>query len=63
MSFLKTWNIPLLVVVVLLTAAVCSITVGAAWKFIHPFAGGVLAGWESLVLVLVCYIYYKHRNS
>ena len=43
-------NVPMLIVFVLFVLAVCSILAGAAWKYIHPFAGGVVAGWESFFL-------------
>jgi hypothetical protein len=57
---MKSWNIPLLAVTVLFTLAVCSILVAAAWKYIHPFAGGVVAGLLVEALALVVVVLKKH---
>ena len=57
---MKNWNIPLLVVTVLFTLAVCAILVAAAWKYIHPFAGGFVAGLLVETLALVVVVLKKH---
>lgn len=51
------------VVVGLLVLAACSILVAAACRYIHPFAGGVLAGWLSGAAALVGVVLWKHRDK